>query len=553
VVGLKVLVTCAWPYVYTIPHLGNLIGSALSADVIARYHRLKGNEVVFVSGSDEHGTPIEVEAIKQRKQPKELTDEMHQKVKELFNKWDISFDNYTRTESPIHKEFVRKFYEKIYNNNLIFKQEVKQLYCENCKRFLPDRFIIGICPYCKYEKARGDQCENCGRLLEPTLLIEAKCAICGSIPVEKISLHYFIDFPKLRDNIIEYLNNNQYFDERIRNISLNYIKEEFKPRSISRDNKWGIPLPFDENKTVYVWFEAVLGYISATIEYFKGNDKWKEYWFNKNAISYYFIGKDNIPFHSIIFPALLLATGEDYNLPHIISATEFLTYEGKKFSKTHMVGIWIDEALEILESDYWRYALLNIRPEERDTEFSINYFVDIVNTHLNDTLGNFIYRVLIFIKNNYNYIIPKHSEFEESEINIINTSFKLVDEIDELLSKVKIREALQKSMEIARLGNKFLNESKPWEKIKTEPNKASNTLYICSNLINILSIVLYPFIPRTSLKIRKMLNLEENFKWEDAKKMIKPNHKINEPEILFKKITQEFILNKLNEIRKTKS
>jgi methionyl-tRNA synthetase len=546
----RVLVTCAWPYIYTIPHLGNLIGSVLSADVIARYHRLKGKEVVFVSGSDEHGTPIEVEAIRQNKHPKDLTDENHAIVKKLFEEWWISFDNYTRTENEYHKKFVREFYYKLYKNGYLFKKQVIQPFCENCNRYLPDRFILGTCPYCGYEKARGDQCEECGNLLEPTQLINPKCAICGNKPINKITEHFFIDFPKLRDKVIKYIQENAYFDKRIKTISLNYIKDEFKARALTRDNKWGIPAPFEgyENKTIYVWFEAVLGYISATIEYFKGNDEWKKFWFDNNTLTYYFIGKDNIPFHSIIFPALLMATGEKYNLPHIISATEFLTFEGKKFSKSQGIGIWIDEALKILDVDYWRYYLIYIRPEERDTEFTINNFVEIVNSHLNDTLGNFIYRVTSFIKNNFNYTIPEPRDLQEEEIKVINLRNELVNKVDKALSEVKLREALNFAMEIAREGNRYLNERKPWEAIKSDVKLAANIIYTASQLINSLSVVLFPFIPKTSLKIRKQLNLNEKFDWNEAFKEIK-NIKINEPEILFRKISAEFILKRLEEIR----
>jgi len=550
--SLKVLVTCAWPYAYSIPHLGNLIGSVLSADVIARYHKLKGDEVVFVSGSDEHGTPIEVEAIQRNKKPKELTDEIHAKIKKIFEDFEISFSNYTRTESEIHKEFVREFYRKVYKNGFIFFEKVTQLYCEKDKIFLPDRFVIGTCPFCNYEKARGDQCENCGNLLEPTQLINPKCVVCGSTPSKKETEHCFIDFPKLRDRVIEYINNNPYFDKRIKAISLGYIKDEFRARALTRDNKWGIPAPFEnfEDKTIYVWFEAVLGYISATIEYFK-DDRWKEYWFNKNALTYYFIGKDNIPFHAVIFPALLMASGEDYNLPHIISATEFLTYEGKKFSKSQGIGIWLDEALQIAESDYWRYALVYLRPEERDTEFSIKIFVELVNSHLNDTLGNLVYRVLTFVKNYFNYCIPKPKELNDEEKEILNKVENIVKEIDSNFKEVKLRNALNLAMEIARIGNWYLNEKKPWEKVKTNKEEASRIIYVLARILHVLTIVLHPIIPKKCEEIRKMLNLPLNIKWEDAfYDPFKEEQKISEPKIIFRKYSIEEIENKLREIRK---
>jgi len=545
------LVTCAWPYVYSIPHLGNLL-QPLSADVIARYYRLKGHEVVFVSGSDEHGTPIEVEAIKQNRSPLDLTNEMHEKIKNLFKIWNISFDNYTRTESEIHKKFVSDFYKKIYENGLIYKKKITQLYCENCSRFLPDRFVIGICPYCKYDKARGDQCENCGRLLEPTLLVEPKCAICGNTPILKDTEHFFIDFPKLKEKVTTYIQNNPYFDKRIKIISLNYIKDEFQPRSLTRDNKWGIPAPFNEakNKTIYVWFEAVLGYISATIEHFYPKEDWKKYWFNDQALTFYFIGKDNIPFHAIILPALIMANGEGYNLPHVISATEFLTFERKKFSKSQGIGIWIDEAIQILDADYWRYALIYNRPEERDTDFSISNFTELINSQLNDNLGNFVYRVLLFIKKYFNYEVAIPKGLNETAKILLEKRDELVDNIDDALKNVKLREALNSCMELAREGNKFLNETKPWDYIDKDIEFSKSIIYACFNLINSLSIVLFPIIPNTSLKLRDQMNLSKEFNWDDAKKDIKTPHKINEPKIIFNKISEKYILDRLNEIRK---
>jgi len=549
--NLKVLVTCAWPYAYSIPHLGNLI-HPLSADVIARYHRLKGDDVVFVSGSDEHGTPIEVEAMLRKKKPRELTDEMHAEIKKIFENLEISFNNYTRTESEIHKDFVRKFYKKIEENGYIFYQKMIQLFCEKDSIFLPDRFVIGTCPICGYERARGDQCENCGSLLEPMQLIEPRCIVCGSKPIQKETKHGFIDFPKLRDKVIEYINNNPYFDKRTKIMSLSYIKDEFRARALTRDNQWGIPAPFKEleNKTIYVWFEAVLGYISATIEYFN-DERWKEFWFNKEALTYYFIGKDNIPFHAVIFPALLMANSQGYNLPHIISTTEFLTYEGKKFSKSQGIGIWLDEALQLAEPDYWRYVLIYLRPEERDTEFSLKLFVELVNSHLNDTLGNLAYRVLSFTKNYFEYTVKKPQLLTQEEKDVLLKTEELIKEADSSFRQVKLRNALNAAMDIARLGNWFFNEKKPWEIAKRNREEASRIIYVLLRLLNSLSVVLFPIIPSKCLELRHMMNLPEQFVWEDAlADPFEKTHKISEPKILFRKYTLEELQNKLEAIRK---
>lgn len=347
----KILVTSAWPYVNYLLHLGNFLQN-LSSDVAARYYRLKGNDVVLVSGSDEHGTPTEVEAVKLGIPAKQLADRNHRRVVELFQKWGLSFDNYTRTENPVHKQFVQEHLMKIYKNGYIFSQETEMLYCEKCARYLPDRYVEGKCPYCGYERARGDQCEECGKLLEPTLLNEPACAICKGKPIVKKTTHWYFDLAKFSAQINNFLINNKQLPSNAKNFSLNLLKEGLKPRAVTRDVSWGIPAPFPgaEGKTIYVWVEAVLGYVSATIEYFKNREdpeKWKEYWLDRDSKTLYFIGKDNIPFHTVILPALLLASGDDYNLPWNVSTTEFLQFKGEKASKSQKVGVWIDEALEL--------------------------------------------------------------------------------------------------------------------------------------------------------------------------------------------------------------
>ena len=329
------MITSAWPYISVTPHLGNLVGSILSADVVARYYRLRGDDVIMVSGSDEHGTPIEVESIKQGVSPKELTDKNHAYVTELFQKWGASFDNYTRTESPVHKKFVQDLLMKIYDNGYIFSKEIQMLYCKHDNRYLPDRFVEGTCPNCNCTRARGDQCDMCGRLLEPTNLIDPYCVLCNNTPIVKATTHWYIDLSKLSSKLEKYLTDNQQLPVTAKNFSLNWIKEGLKPRAVTRDIAWGIPAPFPgaEGKTIYVWVEAVLGYLSATIEYSQNigePEKWRDFWLNKKAKTFYFVGKDNIPFHTIILPALLLASGEDYNLPWNVSVTEFLQFKGKK-------------------------------------------------------------------------------------------------------------------------------------------------------------------------------------------------------------------------------
>ena len=539
----KVLVTCAWPYVNYMPHLGTLV-QVLSADVVARYYRLKGEDVVMVSGSDEHGTPIEVEAVRLGISPKQLTDKIHAKVVELFKKWGFSFDNYTRTENPIHKEFVQAYQMKIYNNGYIFTQETEMLYCEKCSRFLPDRFVEGKCPYCGYETARGDQCDACGRLLEPTLLIEPYCTICKSKPIIKKTKQWYFDLPKFSEKLNDYINNNKELPTNARNFSLNLIKEGLKPRAMTRDVNWGIPAPFPgaEGKTFYVWFENVLGYISATVEYFRNRgepEKWKEYWFNKEAKTLYFVGKDNIPFHVIIFPALLLASGEDYNLPWNVPATEFLQIKGRPFSKSRRIGISIDEALQLFPADYWRYFIMATRPETKDLNFSWELFIEKINSDLNDTFGNFIHRTLAFMNAQFNGEVPRSEALDEGDKQILETLKEKVETVAKEIEDCGLQSAANTMISISRMGNQYLNEKEPWNLIKKDREKAASIIYVAAQIVKALAIVSASFIPFAAEELWKTLNLPGSVheqKWDEALKPLPANHKIAKAKPLFQKI-----------------
>lgn len=431
---------------------------------------------------------------------------------------------------------------KIEENGYIFTKEDELPYCERCQRFLPDRFIEGKCPYCGYERARGDQCEQCGRLLEPLKLIEPRCAVCGGKPSVRVTKHWYFDMPKFTDKLLAYIEGNERLPDNARNFSLNLLREGLKPRPITRDNKWGIPAPFKgaEGKTIYVWFEAVLGYVSATIEYFKRRgeeDRWRDYWFDKRARVLYFIGKDNIPFHTLILPALLMATHEDYNLPWNVCTNEWLIFAGQKSSKSRRIGIWIDEALEMFPADYWRYTLIAIRPETKDSDFTWKVFIEKVNGELNDTLGNFIHRTLKFINTHFGSAVPAPADLDNLDESTLASIQEKVKAVDELLDKCQLQAALREAIELSRIGNKYLNEKRPWEAIKSNPQAAANTLYVSVQIVKALSIVLEPFMPMTAHKLREMLNLPERVSWEDAYKPLPPGHKIGRAEPLFTKIS----------------
>ncbi len=498
----------------------------------------------MVSGSDTHGTPIEVEAIKQGITPKALTDRNHAKVSELFRRWDASFDNYTSTESPIHKEFVQKTLLEIQKNGFIFEQDTQMLYCEHDQRFLPDRFVEGKCPYCGCEKARGDQCDICGKLLEPTLLVDPYCTICKSKPVVKTTRHWYIDLTKLEKPLIEYLESNKQLPANVKNFSLNWIKEGLKPRAVTRDVEWGIPAPFKgaEGKTIYVWVEAVMGYISATIEQSQRMgqpEKWREFWFDKDAKTLYFVGKDNIPFHTIILPALLLASGQGYNLPWNVSATEFLQFRGQKASKSQRVGIWIDEALEMFPVDYWRFFLIATRPESKDTNFTWDAFKDKINADLNDTFGNFIHRALSFINSKFEATIPAPTKLDKDDETILQAIKEKVAQAAKEIEDGWLQSAATTLVSMSRIGNQYLNTKEPWNLMKTDKEKAGTVFYVAVQVVKAITVVSEPFMPQTSQQLWQTLNLQgtvQQSKWSDSLIPIEAGHKINKPQVLFHKV-----------------
>jgi methionyl-tRNA synthetase len=537
------VVNAAWPYVNSVPHLGTFI-HLLSADVYARYLRLKGEEVIAVTGSDEHGTPIEVEAIKKGVPPKQLTDAIHQQICDLLEAYNIRLDNYTRTENPVHIKYTQDLYRKLYENGYVYTQNVNLPYCETDKRFLPDRFVEGTCPHCGYEQARGDQCDSCGRVLDPLELRNPRCVFCGSTPTIKSSTHWFFDLPKFRDQLYTAVKENKQLPENARNFSLRWLEEGLKPRAITRDNKWGIPAPFPgaEGKTIYVWLEAVLGYVSASIEWAEKSGKpeaWKDFWFSPETRNVHFIGKDNIPFHVIIFPALLQATREPYILPWQVASTEFIQFDGQRFSKSRKIGVWIDEALKVAPGEYWRYVLIAIRPEARDANFTWREFDAHVNTELNDVLGNFIHRTLTFVKNQFNSTIPTPGRLDERDEAIKTMIEQAPTRVGLLLDEFQLKGGLAAIIDLARSGNQYLSEREPWHLIKTNREKTATTLFVATQLVAALQILLTPFLPGTCEQLRTQLNLKSSSKqgWSDAAKFrLEPGHRIGQVTPLFHKV-----------------
>jgi len=487
-----------------------------------------------------------VEAAKRNIHPQEITDRNHAMVVELFRKFNLSFDNYTRTHNHIHMEFVRNTFAKIYDNGYIYEKDIEQLYCRNCERFLPDRFVTGTCPSCGYPMARGDQCEACGRVLDPLDLVEPRCSICGLKPVVEASTHWFFDLPRFSDRLYEWLTSNKALPEKVRNFSLSWIKEGLKPRAVTRDNLWGIPAPFPKagKKTIYVWFEAVLGYVSATVEWAERRGEtelWKKFWLDPDTRTVYFIGKDNIPFHAVILPALLMATHDPYTLPYTISATEYLTFEGRKFSKSQGVGIWLDQAIQLLDADIWRYYLVKIRPEMGDSNFSYEGLQAAVNADLNDSLGNFIHRILTFITNYYGGVVPEPSEMTEEDRSMLEAIERTYTEVRRLFEEIKERQALECVIQLARDGNTYLNRKEPWKQVKTDRAAAATTLYTAAQVVKALALLLAPFTPTSSQQILNLVGeggLEIDWRGERPW-TLRAGTRLERPKPLFQKITDE--------------
>ncbi|MGV9173512.1 MAG: methionine--tRNA ligase, partial [Promethearchaeia archaeon] len=499
----------------------------------------------------------------------ELARVNHRKIKHLFEKWNISYDNYTQTHSETHIEFVRDFYRDIQQNGYVKEKEIDSFYCETCNLYLPDRFVEGTCPYCGYEGARGDQCDNpeCGKILTPLELKNPECAICGNQPEVRQTKHWYMDFPKLQDRLEELVKTNEIIPQNARQMCLNSIKEGIPERSITRDLEWGIPAPFAgaEEKSIYVWFEAVLGYISAVKEWAekKENDPplFDYFWKDKDTKSVYFIGKDNIIFHLIVFPGLILAYNENKEeseklvLPYNVSSTEFLMYENDKFSKSRGVGIWIDDALELAPVDYWRFNLIINRPEKSDTSFLWSEFENNVKV-LNDNIGNFIHRTLTFIRKRFDRKVPKKVKNDERDIQFIESIIETAKEVSLLIEQFELKKALREVTTFGKECNVYLNDKAPWHIIKENKAAAGHVFNLCAQAVYAMAILLAPFIPSTSKRILKYLNISkkiDDLRWSEINEnAIIENHQIKKPKPLFEKLDIEKIQKKQKKLRQEK-
>ncbi len=549
----KYLVTSALPYINGIKHLGTLVGSLLPADIYARFMRAQGNDVLFVCGTDEHGTPAELSALENNLSVQEYCDKMYLVQKELYAKFGISTDYFGRTSSMQNKELTQHFAKKLMENGFFEERTVKQAFSVEENRFLPDRYIEGICPKCGYEKARGDQCDKCMSLLSPEELIKPHSTVTGSLNIIfKETKHLFLKLENIENKLSEWIETKERsWPKLVTSIAKKWIKEGLRERCMTRDLSWGVPVPFDgfEGKVFYVWFDAPIGYIAITKEWADmdpQNRDYKDWWVNADDVNYVqFMGKDNVPFHTIFFPATLMASGEDWKIADYIKGMSWMNYDGGKFSTSQKRGIFMDQALEEYPSDYWRYYLLANTPESDDYNFTIEAFAGAVNKDLNDVLGNFVNRVLKMTEKNFGNTIPAGGEVTDIEVELFKNLNTKIEKYSKFMQDMDIKKAMAELRSIWCDGNNYIAQREPWKVIKEDQEQAALILRTAINLIRIFAVLSAPIIPDTAKKMMELLNLSlQNNIWiNDVNTEINylQNGDFNSPEPLFSKITPEEI------------
>lgn len=525
----RIFIGVAWPYANGPLHLGHIAGAYLPADIFARFHRMKGNEVVMVSGSDTHGAPITLQADREGVSPRELFERYHKLFLQVWQKFGISFDLYTHTDTENHHAISQKIFLRLKERGFLLVQKQLQMYSEASHRFLPDRYVIGTCPYCRYERARGDQCEKCGALLEPTQLLNPKSLLDGTTPVLRETEHFFLNLPAFSESLRAYVAEHEnIWRPNVYRFTRNYLEQGLQPRPITRDLDWGIAVPVEgfEGKVLYVWFEAVIGYLSATVEWAslkrsKGQgkgDEWKEFWYDEMTKSFYFIGKDNIPFHTLIWPAELMgaerlddADGDvKFVLPYDVPANEFLNLEGDKFSTSRNWAVWAHDVVQRYNPDTFRYYLTAIAPETADTEFTWADFVRRNNDELVGWWGNLVYRVLTFTARNFDGCVPKPSSLTERDKEVLEQGERMLNEVDKLLSACKFKRALAETMDFVRSLNRYWDEQQPWQVVKMDKERTGTVCYVTLRAIDNAKVALAPFLPFTCERLHQMLGYNGN-------------------------------------------
>lgn len=550
----RTLITSALPYANGPVHIGHLAGVYVPADIYARYLRLKGEEVVFVGGSDEHGVPITLKARNEGITPQDVVDKYHAIIKDSFSRFGISFDIYSRTSAPVHYETASEFFRKLYETGKFIEKTSEQYYDEESKQFLADRYIVGTCPKCGFDKAYGDQCESCGTSLSPTELISPRSMLSGNTPVLKETKHWYLPLdqyePWLKEWILE---GHTEWKPNVYGQCKSWIDSGLMPRAVTRDLDWGVPVPIEEaeGKVLYVWFDAPIGYISATREL---TPDWEKYWKDPETRMIHFIGKDNIVFHCIIFPAMLKAEGT-YILPENVPANEFLNLEGDKISTSRNWAVWLHEYLDEFpgKEDVLKYVLTANAPETKDNDFTWKDFQTRNNSELVAILGNFVNRAMVLTEKYFKGVVPERINPTENDLETLASIGRIKAEIDKSLESFRFREALKNAMDMARLGNKYLADEEPWKVIKTDPERVKTILNVCLQVTANLTIALEPFLPFSMDKLRHFLNMDR-LDWRDlgSTEIMVHGTKLNPSHLLFEKIEDPVIEKQINKLLQTK-
>jgi methionyl-tRNA synthetase len=558
-------ITAALPYTNGPIHIGHLAGVYVPSDIYARYLRLQGKDVAFMCGSDEHGVAISMKAKKEGITPQEVIDKYDGIIRKSFVDFGISFDNYSRTSSKIHHDTAQEFFRKLYDNNDFIEEVTEQLYDAKADQFLADRFVIGTCPKCGNEEAYGDQCEKCGSTLNATDLINPKSTITGETPILKSTKHWFLPLDRYQDFLQKWILVDHAKDWKTNVLGQvkSWLDDGLKPRAVTRDLDWGIDVPVDgaEGKKLYVWFDAPIGYISATKEWAAREGKnWEDYWKKDDTKLVHFIGKDNIVFHCIIFPAMLKAEGS-FILPDNVPANEFLNLEGNKLSTSKNWAVWLHEYLQDFpdKQDVLRYALTSNAPETKDNDFTWKDFQARNNNELASIFGNFINRVVVLTNKYYDGIVPAPNEFSDVDNQTLTELKAYPAVISSSIERYRFREAQGEMMNVARLGNKYLADEEPWKMVKTDPERVKTQMYVALQIAAALQILCEPFLPFTASKLSRILVIptkeESHFNWKlmsETSELLKSGHKIGEAEILFSQIEDAEILKQIDKLEATK-
>ena len=552
-------ITSALPYANGPIHIGHLAGVYVPADIYARYLRLKGEDVLFIGGSDEHGVPITIKARQQGVTPQDIVDKYHGIIKKSFEDFGISFDVYSRTSAPIHHETASAFFKKLYDDGKFIEKSSEQYYDEENHQFLADRYITGTCPHCGYEKAYGDQCESCGTSLSPMELINPKSALSGNIPVLKETKHWYLPLNEYEGWLTEWILKGHKNDWKpnVYGQVKSWIDQGLQPRAVTRDLSWGVKVPVEgaEGKVLYVWFDAPIGYISAAREWSQQTGKdWEPYWKSDDSKLVHFIGKDNIVFHCIIFPVMLKAEGS-YIMPDNVPANEFMNLENDKISTSRNWAVWLHEYLEEFpgKQDVLRYVLTANAPETKDNDFTWKDFQARNNNELLAIFGNFVNRTLVLTGKYFNGAVPERGQLTPEDEETLSTLAEFPAKIAKSIELYRFREALSELMNLARLGNKYLTENEPWKVFKTDPDRVKTVMNISLQITANLAVLSEPFLPFTSDKLYKMLNLEPK-KWDEAGSIdfLETGHKLNKPELLFVRIENSEVEAQVQKLMDTK-